>query len=152
MTRMLTRWNPVREMTTMQRAMDRLFDDWRPFFDFDGESTEGTRALALDVHEDDNNYVLTTEMPGVQPDQIQVRKEGDYLVIEGELSEEKSEKEGTRTLVSERRYGRYMRRIRLPQDIDADKAEAQYENGVLTLKLPKAEVVKPKLIPIKVGK
>ncbi|MCC6617040.1 MAG: Hsp20/alpha crystallin family protein [Anaerolineae bacterium] len=148
----LTRWNPVREMAAMQRAMDRMFDDWRPYFDFGVEPEVGTRALALDVHEDDNNYTLTTEMAGVQPDQIQVRKEGDYLVIEGETSEEKSEKDGTRTLVSERRYGRYMRRIRLPQDIDVDKAEAQYENGVLTLKLPKAEPVKPKLIPIKSGK
>jgi len=139
-------------MAVMQRAMDRMFDDWRPFFDFDGESDAGTRTLALDIHEDDDNYTLTTEMPGVQPEQIQVRKEGDYLLIEGETSEEKSEKEGSRTLVSERRYGRYMRRIRLPQDINVDKAEAQYENGVLTLKLPKAEPVKPKLIPIKSGK
>ena len=152
MTRMMTRWNPVRDMTTMQRAMDRLFEDWRPFFDMDGETVEGTRALALDVHEDDNAYTVTTEMPGVQPDQIQVRKDGDYLLIEGEVSEEKSEQEGKRTLISERRYGHYTRRIRLPQNIDVDKAEAHYENGVLTLNLPKAEAVQPKLIPIKTSK
>jgi HSP20 family protein len=152
MSNMITRWNPFREMAAMQRAMDRMFEDWRPFLDVNGETFEGTRALALDVHEDEKAYTLTTEMPGVQPDHIQVRQEGDYLLIEGEMPEQEIKHEGKRAIVQERRYGRYSRRIRLPQNISVEKADARYENGVLTLVLPKAEATQPKLIPVKVGK
>ena len=145
----IIRWNPRREMSAMQRMMDRFFEDWRPFFDFDGELPEGVRALALDVHEDDHTYIITTEMPGVQPEHIQVRQDGDYLLIEGEIPEQTTEHEGKRALVRERRSGRFRRRTRLPQNINVDQAEAHYENGVLTLTLPKSEAVQPKMIPVK---
>lgn len=148
---MLTRWNPVREMANMQRIMDRFFDDWRPYLDENGGST-GAHALALDVHEDDTAYTVTTELPGVQPDHVQVRYEGDTLIIEGEIPEQTSEQQGKRTLMQERRYGRYSRRLRLPFDINFDHAEANFDNGVLTLTLPKAEASQPKMIPIKTGK
>jgi HSP20 family protein len=145
----ITRWNPIREMATMQNMMDRLFEDWRPFLD---ESRVGlpANALALDVHEDDQNYVITTELPGVKPDQIQVRQEGDYLVIEGETRDEQEsdEKNGRRALIKERRFGRYSRRLRLPQDVNFDKAEASYQDGVLTLTLPKSEARQPRTIPV----
>jgi HSP20 family protein len=147
---MITRWSPLREMSAMQRLMDRMFEDWRPYVNEEnGGSTE--RALALDVHEDEKTYTVTTEMPGVQPDHIQVRHEGDYLVIEGTISED-TEHQDKKALVKERRYGHYSRRLRLPQNINFDAAEAQYENGVLRLTLPKTEAPQPKLIPIKTGK
>jgi len=147
---MITRWNPLRELSTMQRMMDRMFEDWRPYV----EETSGgstARALALDVHEDDKSYTIMTDMPGMKPEQIQIRHEGDYLIIEGETHEETTSEEGVRPLIQERRYGRYSRRLRLPQNIDFDKAEANFENGVLKLTLPKGEVAQPKLIPIKTG-
>ena len=146
----ITRWNPVREMATMQNMMDRLFEDWRPFFD-EGRASMTTNALALDVHEDDHNYVITTELPGVKSDQIQVRQEGDYLVIEGETHDEheSEEENGRRALIKERRFGRYSRRLRLPQDVDFDKAEATYQDGVLTLTLPKSEARQPRTIPVR---
>jgi HSP20 family protein len=130
--------------------MDRMFEDWRPYV----EETSGgstARALALDVHEDDKSYTIMTDMPGMKPEQIQIRHEGDYLIIEGETHEETTSEEGVRPLIQERRYGRYSRRLRLPQNIDFDKAEANFENGVLKLTLPKGEVAQPKLIPIKTG-
>jgi HSP20 family protein len=148
---MLTRWNPVREMANMQRIMDRFFDEWRPYLDENGGST-GAHALALDVHEDDTAYTVITELPGVQPDHVQVRYEGDTLIIEGEIPEQTREQQGKRTLMQERRYGRYSRRLRLPFDINFDNAEANFDNGVLTLTLPKAEAAQPKMIPIKTGK
>src|SRR5688572_3774789 len=107
----ITRWNPVREMVTMQNLMDRFFDDWRPFFD-EGRSTMGASALALDVHEDDNSFLITTDLPGLKADQINIRQEGDYLIIEGETRDElETPQEGQRPLVKERRYGRYSRRM-----------------------------------------
>jgi HSP20 family protein len=148
---MITRWNPIREMSAMQRLMDRMFEDWRPLVDENGGVT-AARALALDVDEDETTYTITTEMPGVQVDHIQVRQEGDYLLIEGEIPEQESERKDKRTLIKERHYGRYSRRLRLPQNVNFEKADAHYENGVLTLTLPKAEVPQPKLITVKAGK
>ena len=148
----IVHWNPFREMTTMQDMMDRFFEDrWRPFFEDDLMSFGG-RTLSLDIHEDDDNYTVTTELPGVKVDDIHVRLDGDSLIIEGEIQGEDTEKEGTQVLVQERRYGRYCRRVRLPQTIDSDKVEARYEDGILTLTLPKMEETKPHTIPITVTK
>ena len=144
----LTRWNPLREMAAMQSAMDRLFDEtWRPYFD---NRENGLNSLALDVHENDQAYTVTTEMPGVSAEHIQVKLDGDFLLIDGEIPEQTVEEEGTRTLMRERRYGRFSRRIRLPLPVDSDKVEASYENGVLKLTLPKSEAVQPRQIPVRV--
>jgi HSP20 family protein len=144
----IVRWNPLREMANMQSAMDRIFEQtWRPFFD-DGEFT-GVNNLALDVHEDDKNYMVSTELPGVAAENIHVKLDGDYLVIEGEIPEHEVEKEGTRPLMKERRYGHYSRRVRLLQAVNSEKIEATYKDGVLSLTLPKREVAQPKMIPVK---
>lgn len=144
----ITRWNPIREMATMQSMMDRLFEDWRPIFD---ANRPASNLLALDVHEDDMSYIITTELPGLKPEDIHVRQEGDYLVIEGETRDEKESENGNgrRALIKERRFGRYSRHLRLPQDIDFEKAEATYQDGVLTLTLPKAEERRPRIIPVR---
>ena len=108
--------------------------------------------MALDVQEDDNRCVVTTELPGVKSEHINVRQDGDYLLIEANIPEETTEKkEGERWLLKERRSGQYSRRIRLPQNVDFDKAEATYHDGVLTLTLPKAEKAIPHQIPITTG-
>jgi HSP20 family protein len=146
----IVRWNPFREMAAMREAMDRIFEEtWRPFFE---EVSQGAFRLAVDVHEDNNAYTVVTSLPGVAPENINVRLEGDVLMIDGEIPERVVEKEGTQTLLRERQYGRFSRRIRLPQPVDSSKVEAQYENGVLTLTLPKAAEAQPKVIPVKVGK
>lgn len=144
----IIRWNPIREMATMQSMMDRLFEDWRPFFDDDRPTAN---ALALDVHEDDKAYTITTELPGVKVDDINVRQEGDYLVIEGETRDESETESGNgrRALIKERRFGRYSRRLRLPQDVEFEKAEATYQDGVLKLTLPKSEARQPRVIPVR---
>ena len=146
----MVRWNPFRDMIAMQNVMDRFFDEgWRPLFD---EGTSGARALALDVHENQNSYTVTTELPGVKADDIKIHVDGDFLVIEGETQDQNTPDENNRPLVKERRYGRYSRRIRLPQPVDFDKAEANYQDGILTLTLPKAEEAQPKTIQVKSGK
>ncbi len=148
----LTRYNPVREMLSMRDMVDRLFDDnWRPFFE---EGPVGANALALDVVEDDQQYRVTTELPGVKPDDIRVRQEGDYLVIEAETRDETetNPQEGQRPVIKERRYGHYSRRLRLPQRVDFDAAEATYEDGVLKLTLPKSAETQPRTIPVRTGR
>jgi HSP20 family protein len=148
MARELTRWNPFREMVNMQNQFDRFFDDWRPFFN-DENLSNRTNFLAIDAHEDDTQYNVTTELPGVNPENINVRQDGDYLLIEADIPEETSEREDKRWLIRERRSGHFSRRIRLPQNVDFDKAEANYHDGVLTLSLPKSEKARPHQIPVK---
>jgi HSP20 family protein len=147
----IVRWNPIREMAAMQNVMDRMFDEtvrsMRPFGSF--ENGEFANALALDVHEDDNSFTVTTSLPGVKSDDIHVNLHDDFLTIEAEMPETKRENNNGRTLVQERSYGKYSRRIRLPQPVNADSVEANYQDGVLTLTLPKAENALPRSIPVK---
>jgi HSP20 family protein len=142
----IVRWNPIREMAAMQSAMDRLFEEtWRG-----ARPTVAGNALALDVYENDLAYVVHTSLPGVNADQINISFQDDVLTISGEVEQAKTSVEpNTRVLVSERSYGKFSRSIRLAQAIDADKVEATYENGVLTLTLPKAPEAQPRLIPVK---
>jgi len=143
----IVRWNPFREMVSMQDVMDRFLDEnWRPFPAF--EET-GAHALALDIHEDASGYTVSTALPGVKADDIKVHVDGEYLVIEGEIPEQIIQRDDVRPLVKERRYGHYSRRVRLPQAVDFDKADAHYEDGILTLTLPKAAEELPHTIPVK---
>jgi len=147
----ITRWNPMREMATMQNALDRLFDDtWRTWSGVD-ESVMGGN-LALDVQEDDNSYTVTTALPGVDSDNINIRLHNDMLTIEGEIPEKEVEKDGKRSLLKERYYGRYSRSIRLPQPVNRDQVDASFDNGVLTLTLPKSPEAQPKTIQVKANK
>lgn len=155
----ITRWNPFREMANMQTAFDRFFEDWRPFtnewrpFFSEGFGGSAGNMLAIDAHEDDKQYTITTELPGVQSENINVRQDGDYLLIEANIPDQTTEKqdENKRWLVRERRSGHFSRRIRLPQNVNFDAASADYHDGVLTLTLPKVEQAQPRQIPVKTG-
>lgn len=142
----LMRWNPVREMAAMQSALDRLFDEnWR-------NARSDSNALALDVHENTTHYTVTTAMPGVKAEDVKVSLHEDVLTITGEIQRPETEqKEDERVLVRERMYGTFTRSLRLPQPVKADSIEANFENGVLTLTLPKREEAQPRQIPVKVG-
>ncbi|MBZ0292524.1 MAG: Hsp20/alpha crystallin family protein [Anaerolineae bacterium] len=148
MANQITRWNPWRDMVAMQNAMDRLFDEtWREF----GQSGDNGNSnwLALDVHEDGDHFVVHTDLPGVKPENIQVQVHDGLLTIEAEIPEHVIEDDKTRSLVRERRYGRFSRSVQLPQSVDNEHVEAEYADGVLTLTLPKAEDAKPRSIPVK---
>ena len=142
----IVRWNPIREMAAMQSAMHRLFEEnWRG-----ARPSVAGNALALDVHENDQAYVVHTSLPGVDADKINISFKDDVLTISGEVEQVKtSEDQNTRVLLSERSYGKFSRSIRLAQAVDADKVEATYENGVLTLTLPKTPEAQPRQIPVK---
>ena len=141
----IVRWNPIREMAAMQSAMDRLFEQtWRG-----AQATVAGNALALDVYEDDLAYVVHASLPGVEADKINISFQDDVLTISGEVEQVKTnEDQKKRVLLSERSYGKFSRSIRLARAVDVDNVEATYENGVLTLTLPKAPEAQPKLIPV----
>jgi HSP20 family protein len=142
----IIRWNPIREMAAMQSLMDRMFDDLAK----GNAANEFTgSALALDVHEDDTGFTVSTALPGVDADNIKINLHDDMLHIEAEIPERKIEKQGSRTLMQERTYGKFSRAIRLPVNVNADKVEANFENGVLTLILPKSENAQPRQISVR---
>jgi HSP20 family protein len=133
----------------MQNILDRLFGDFstrtpRGWMDLEEENL----SLPIDLVEDDQEYRLTAELPGLKPEDVDISISGNTLTIKGEFSEEQ---EGERKNVHfrERRYGKFQRSTTLPSTVDADKIEASFENGVLKLSLPKKEQVKPKQIPVK---
>ncbi len=144
----LTRWEPLREMQTMRDMMDRFFEE--PFIGGPRQwtQTDHNYPLALDVAEDENHYIVRASVPGVAPDEVDVTLTDNVLTIKGETKSEENIDE-TNYHLRERRYGSFMRSITLPAAVDADQVEATHENGVLTLRLPKTEAVKPKRIAIK---
>jgi HSP20 family protein len=145
MNRRIIRWNPVREVAALQSALDRMFDDFRPL---NGDSEVGY-GLSVDLVEEDTQYVLTAELPGADMDNISIRLHNEFLTIEAEIPETVVEHKDARALVRERRFGHFSRRLHLAQTVDADKVEATFDNGVLTLNLPKVPEVQPRNIAIK---
>jgi HSP20 family protein len=143
----LVRWNPARDAVSLREAMDRLFEEsfLRPDLFGGGESPAS--ALPLDMYETESDVVVKASVPGVKPEDIQVTVTGDLLTIKGEFkTEEKTEKRNF--LRQERRYGSFCRQLGLPSGVDSGKAEASFENGILTLTLPKVEAVKPKTVRV----
>lgn len=142
----IIRWNPFREMAAMQSAMDRLFDDaWRGWPTVSGMNLN---SLAFDVHETDNAYTVTTALPGVKAEHINVKMQDGVLTVNAEIPQPETP-ENTRALMQERVWGHFSRSISLPQSVNSDQVEATYEDGILTLTLPKAPEAQPKLIAIK---
>jgi HSP20 family protein len=142
----LTRWEPVREMMTLREAMDRLFDDafTRPLSLRDG----GSSAPAIDMYQTDNDVVVKAALPGFKAEDVQINVTGEVLTIRGELKHEEEQKEKAWHL-REQRWGSFERSIALPTDVVSEKAQADFDNGILIITLPKAEEVKPKTITVK---
>lgn len=142
----LVKWNP---------AASSLLSGWRrdaePFVNmcdnwFDAASAFGPQ---VDIVEKDGNYILTAELPGVKPEDVNVSVENDVLMISGEKREE-NETEKSGVYHSERRYGKFSRVFSLNGQVDTEKIDANYNAGVLTLTLPKREEVKARAVTIKV--
>ncbi len=142
----LTRWDPFREMMDVRRMMDRLAET--DFFTQEGQQL--TFGMPLDVSESPDAYQIDAAMPGVNPDEIEITVDNNTLTIRGEVKEEHEEEDKTYH-VRERRYGTFTRSIVLPQNVKADDIEANYDNGVLHLRLPKAEGAKTKHIQVQKG-
>jgi HSP20 family protein len=141
----LTRWEPVREMMTLREAMDRLFDDafTRPL----GQSGISTMP-AIDLYQTADEVVVKASLPGLKADDVQITITADVLTLRGEFKQEDERKDATYH-IREHRSGSFERTLMLPTEVQGDKARAEFEDGVLTVTLPKAETVKPKTITVK---
>ena len=141
----ITRWQPYNELVSMRREMDRLFDD---FFSNPLSVSEALTQPSIDLLQTDKEIIVKATLPGLDSDDLDIQITGDTLTLRGESKEEEEIKEAKYHL-RERRYQAFSRSLRLPTPIVADKAQAEMENGVLTLTLPKAEDVTPKVINVK---
>ena len=145
----LTRFEPFREFSTLQDRMNRLFRD---SFNDGREETLTTTAFAppVDVYEDEHFVTLKVEVPGIDEKDIDVRLENNTLTIHGERKFEKQEKEENYRRV-ERQYGSFTRSFTVPSTLDSGSVSANYEKGILKLKIAKKAEAKPKQIKINVG-
>jgi HSP20 family protein len=133
---------------SLHEAMDRLFNESVvPSQGTDG----GALALPVNVREEKDEYVITAALPGVRPEDVQIEATSNTITISGETSDEREVDEGS-YVRRERRFGRFLRTLELPVEINAEGAEASFENGVLMLRVPKSEATKPKQVRVTSGK
>lgn len=146
--RMIVRRDPMlREMAAWRNAMNRLFEDTAELGLWDRSEAW---ALALDVAETEDSFLVKASIPGIKPEDLEITLTDNVLTIKGEI-EETSELEEAQWHMRERRFGSFQRSITLPTPVDANAIEATYEDGVLSLNVPKVEEVKPKRIEVKVS-
>lgn len=144
--------SPLREMNRLQRRIDRMFDEVFT------EPLSGLLPLAAeefaplcDVEETNSHYLVSFDLPGIRKNEVKIELQDNRLTISGERKREHKEEERGR-LSRERLYGSFTRTFMLPSNINAEKVEATYDNGVLQVALPKTSVSVGKQIPIKEGK
>jgi HSP20 family protein len=141
----ITRWNPSQQLAAAREPMYRLFDT---FFSNGGEDLASrTWTPPVDIQETDDSYRIHAELPGLSKDDIQITLENNVLRLSGERKFEKDVKEENYHRI-ERTYGTFSRSFALPSLVSSDKVEAKFENGVLSILVPKAEQAKPRHIAI----
>lgn len=143
---LMRRPSPFGELVTLRQAMDRLFDDtvFRPF---NGVSATEYARLPLDIRTTPDALLVEASLPGVKPEDVEITVENGTLTIRAEDRTESAEEQGG-WLVREITRGSVMRSVTLPTGLEADRAEATFEHGVLKLRIPRAEEVKPRQIRI----
>jgi len=134
-------WSPFDELQSLQREMNRLFDGYE-------SRTAMSRFPALNVWGNEENVVVTAELPGLETDDLDISVVNNQLTIKGERKGEKPAEDAV-CHRCERDYGKFSRTVRLPYAVENDKVTAAYQNGVLTVTMPRHEATKPKRIEIK---
>jgi len=145
----LWNWSPVEPLSTLSEEINRLFDS--PFGEFTRhmELLNG-RMPALDVYEDKDNLIVKAELPGMKREEIDISFHDGTLTISGERKYEQKNQDAE-TYRAERFFGKFHRTLTLPRPVQSDKAKATYQNGILTVTLPKTEEAKPKQIQVNVN-
>jgi HSP20 family protein len=143
------RWDPFRGLAEIQTEMNRLFDNWGGRLP---TTAAGERMWlpAVDVHETKDEVALTVDIPGVSEKDVQVSMTGDLLTVKGERRFERDSSPEANYHRIERLYGKFERSVQVPFPVQTDKIKATYRDGVLTIRLPKAEEVKPREIKVDV--
>jgi HSP20 family protein len=143
----IIRWDPLRDMVTLRERMNRLFEDMAASRGEDKDITTSAWAPAVDIYETENEVVLTAEIPGIEEKDIDIKVEDNTLTLKGERKFEKEAKEENYHRI-ERAYGSFFRSFTLPSYVDQDKVEAEHENGVLKIRMPKKAELKPRMVKI----
>jgi len=139
----IIRWSPARELVRLSDAMDRMMEEaW-------ARTAPREYRLPIDVYSTPSEIVLMANVPGLKPEDVNITLEGDTLALGGEL---KAPFENVDYIFQERPFGRFSRTLTINVPIDAEKVEASFENGVLTITLPKAEAARPKVIKVEAKK
>ena len=151
----IVRWEPFRDLVSIQERMNRLFDDafrgsGRPAGE-DDWALGGSWAPAVDIYEQEGNIVLKAELPGVDAKDVDIRVENNVLTMSGERKLDNEVKRESYHRV-ERAYGSFARSFTLPSVVDADRIKAEFRDGVLRVTLPRKDEAKPKQISISVSK
>jgi HSP20 family protein len=141
----MVRWEPFKDLMNLREAMDRLFEDSMVRSGPRWTAAEARCELPLDVYTTDEELVILASVPGIKPEEVEITIEGETLTIKGEVP---GPVENVAYAAQERPYGKFQRVLRLNIPVQADKAEATFDRGVLTLTLPKQEETKPRTIKI----
>jgi HSP20 family protein len=129
---------------TLREAMDRQFDDT---FTRAISMSAGSVGPAIDLYQNEDEVIVKASLPGLKSEDLHISVTADVLTLSGEFKQESDKKEATYH-IREHRYGSFERSVILPTDVQTDKAKADFKDGILTIRLPKAETVKPKTINI----
>ena len=142
----VTRWDPFRDVVTLREAMDRLMEDpYNARRQPAADGRQGRFRLPIDAYVTPEEIVVLANMPGVKPEDVEITLEGDTLTIRGERP---APLENVNYVIQERNYGSFQRTVNINVPVDANRAEARFENGLLILSIPKAEAAKPKQIQV----
>lgn len=147
----IIRRDPINEMLSWNRAMERMLDNFYRDSDLSFGEPLNLR-MPLDVIEYDDEFIVKADVAGIDPDNIEITYTDNNLSLKGEVSEEREEDQEGRYHLRERRYGTFSRTISMPGSVDIENIAAETENGVLKIHLPKVEEVKPRKIEIKGAK
>jgi HSP20 family protein len=142
----IQRWDPLRDIVSLREAMNNLLEE--SFVRPRAGMVAMTGGMAIDLRETDQAYIVESVIAGAKPEDVEISVLGDTLRIAVEVRDE-SDKEGEKWLLRERRFGRFERSLTLPAQVKADEAAADFENGILTITLPKAEAARPRSIPVR---
>jgi HSP20 family protein len=144
----LTRWDPFRELNALQSRMNRLFDE--QYGGREESLTTGAFVPPVDIYEDEHSVQLKLEVPGIDEKDLDIKVENNVLTVSGERKFEKEQKEENFHRV-ERRYGSFSRSFTLPNTVSTEDVQADYDHGVLTIRLAKRAEAKPKQIKVNIG-
>lgn len=148
----LRRWEPDRDMERMRREMERFWGAepfaWRGRFPRLLDLLSSEAGVALDMYEEGNNVIVKADVPGFKSEEVKVDVTGDVLTIRGESKQEMEEKKQG-YYMKERRYGTFSRSVALPPGVDKDRVDATFDDGVLTVTIPKTEAAKTKTVTVK---
>jgi HSP20 family protein len=151
----LVRWQPMQEFTSLQRQMNRMFDNFfgrtTSLMPFEESLNDWELGPPIDIYEDDQKLTYKVEVPGIDEKDIKVEVENSVLTVHGQRKLEKDIKEENFRRM-ERHYGTFSRSFMLPNTVDPEKIEANYTHGVLTIEIPKRAGAKPKQIKVNVSK